>query len=153
MYKSRDKYVYIEEIENEIEPRAKSVKMNMERDVEVEMKELRKTFKSGITKEEGWRRSQLQNLLSLLVEKEDHIFQALEQDLGKHPVESFRDEVITTPLLLLIPYKSTHLNTVCCLQVGPLIKSVNFALKCLKKWMAPKKVKYTKVQFVNNYFF
>ncbi|XP_047982818.1 aldehyde dehydrogenase family 3 member F1-like [Salvia hispanica] len=89
--------------------------MNMERDVEVEMKELRKTFKSGITKEEGWRRSQLQNLLSLLVEKEDHIFQALEQDLGKHPVESFRDEV------------------------GPLIKSVNFALKCLKKWMAPKK--------------
>lgn len=67
----------------------------MKMDVEVEVKELRKTFKSGITKEEGWRRAQLQSLLCLLVEREDDIFQALEQDLGKHRVESFRDEVIT----------------------------------------------------------
>ncbi|XP_057797974.1 aldehyde dehydrogenase family 3 member F1-like [Salvia miltiorrhiza] len=89
--------------------------MNMRRDLEVEMKEMRWTVKSGITKEEGWRRSQLQNLRNMLVEKEDHIFQALEQDLGKHPVESFRDEV------------------------GPLIKSVNYALKGLNKWMAGKK--------------
>ncbi|KAH6812950.1 aldehyde dehydrogenase 3F1 [Perilla frutescens var. frutescens] len=89
--------------------------VKMGRDMEIEMKELRQTFKSGKTKEEGWRRSQLQNLHTLLVEKEDHIFRALEQDLGKHPIESFRDEV------------------------GPLIKSVNYALKGLKKWMTGKK--------------
>ncbi|XP_051142235.1 aldehyde dehydrogenase family 3 member F1-like [Andrographis paniculata] len=77
--------------------------------------QLRHTFNSGKTKEESWRRSQLQNLLSLLVEKEDAICDALKNDLGKHPVESFRDEV------------------------GPLIKSVNFALKGLKKWMSGKK--------------
>ncbi|KAK6119797.1 hypothetical protein DH2020_046466 [Rehmannia glutinosa] len=84
-------------------------------DLEMEMKELRQTFNSGKTKEESWRISQLKNLMSMLVEKEDQINLALKQDLGKHPVESFRDEV------------------------GPLIKSVNYALKGLKKWMSAKK--------------
>ncbi|KAI3449955.1 hypothetical protein Pfo_006620 [Paulownia fortunei] len=84
-------------------------------DLEIEMKELRQTFNSGKTKEESWRRSQLKNLLSLLVEKEDDIYRALKQDLGKHQVESFRDEV------------------------GPLTKSVNYALEGLKKWMSGKK--------------
>ncbi|KAK6164145.1 hypothetical protein DH2020_001009 [Rehmannia glutinosa] len=84
-------------------------------DLEMEMKELRQTFNSGKTKEESWRISQLKNLMSMLVEKEDEINLALKQDLGKHPVESFRDEV------------------------GPLIKSVNYALKGLKKWMSAKK--------------
>ncbi|KAL3850118.1 hypothetical protein ACJIZ3_012000 [Penstemon smallii] len=82
---------------------------------EKEIKELKETFNSGKTKEESWRRNQLKNLLSLLVEKEEDIFTALKQDLGKHYVESFRDEV------------------------GPLIKSVNYALKGLKKWMSSKK--------------
>ncbi|KAK4492394.1 hypothetical protein RD792_003199 [Penstemon davidsonii] len=82
---------------------------------EKEIKELKETFNSGKTKEESWRRNQLNNLLSLLVEKEEDIFTALKQDLGKHYVESFRDEV------------------------GPLIKSVNYALKGLKKWMSSKK--------------
>ncbi|KAL8527522.1 hypothetical protein ACS0TY_005388 [Phlomoides rotata] len=84
-------------------------------DLEREMREVREAFSSGKTKEESWRRSQLQNLLTLMHEKEDHIITALQQDLGKHPVESYRDEV------------------------GTLIKSVNYALKGLKKWMSGKK--------------
>ncbi|CAA3031452.1 aldehyde dehydrogenase family 3 member F1-like [Olea europaea subsp. europaea] len=83
--------------------------------LESELKELKNTFNTGITKQESWRRSQLKALLSLLEEKEGDILKALEQDLGKHRVESFRDEV------------------------GPLIKSVNYALKWLKQWMSSKK--------------
>lgn len=61
---------------------------------EKDLEELRETFKSGKTREESWRRTQLKNLLRLLEEKEDDIFKALKQDLGKHHVEAYRDEVI-----------------------------------------------------------
>ncbi|CAA2987793.1 aldehyde dehydrogenase family 3 member F1-like [Olea europaea subsp. europaea] len=97
--------------------------MDCPENLESELKELRDTFNSGITKQESWRRSQLKALLSLLEEKEDDIAKALEQDLGKHPVESFRDEV------------------------GPLIKSVNYALKGLKRWMSSKKVISLSIDF------
>lgn len=60
----------------------------MERDVE----ELREYFCSGKTKETGWRKAQLENLLALLHEKEEDIYKSLIKDLGKHPVEAFRDE-------------------------------------------------------------
>ncbi|XP_070012161.1 aldehyde dehydrogenase family 3 member F1-like isoform X2 [Nicotiana sylvestris] len=59
---------------------------------EKDLEELRETFKSGKTREESWRRTQLKNLLRLLEEKEDDIFKALKQDLGKHHVEAYRDE-------------------------------------------------------------
>lgn len=61
--------------------------------LEGELEELRETFRSGKTKEATWRRSQLQALLSLLREREGEILEALKQDIGKHPVESYRDEV------------------------------------------------------------
>lgn len=60
---------------------------------EVEVSELRETFNSGKTREESWRRSQLKGILNLLKEKEDDIFMALKQDLGKHHTEAYRDEV------------------------------------------------------------
>ncbi|KAL8055493.1 hypothetical protein ABFX02_04G059200 [Erythranthe guttata] len=88
---------------------------NNNNSIETAARELRETFNSGKTKGEKWRTTQLKNLLSLLMEKQEHIHTALHHDLGKHPVESFRDEV------------------------GPLIKSVNYALKGLKKWMVGKK--------------
>ncbi|EYU46262.1 hypothetical protein MIMGU_mgv1a0057252mg, partial [Erythranthe guttata] len=88
---------------------------NNNNSIETAARELRETFNSGKTKEEKWRTTQLKNLLSLLMEKQEHIHTALQHDLAKHPVESFRDEV------------------------GPLIKSVNYALKGLKKWMVGKK--------------
>lgn len=64
--------------------------------LEGELEELRETFRSGKTKEATWRRSQLQALLSLLREREGEILEALKQDIGKHPVESYRDEVFYT---------------------------------------------------------
>ncbi|GER38355.1 aldehyde dehydrogenase [Striga asiatica] len=60
--------------------------------LDIEMGVLRHTFNSGKTKDESWRKTQLKNLLSLLTENEAEIYSALRQDLGKHPVESFRDE-------------------------------------------------------------
>ncbi|KAK9265952.1 hypothetical protein L1049_003476 [Liquidambar formosana] len=76
---------------------------------------LRETFKSGRTRSLAWRKSQLRALLDLLRENEERIFKALHQDLGKHPVEAFRDEI------------------------GVLEKSTNFCLSHLEEWMAPKK--------------
>ncbi|KAL6966460.1 aldehyde dehydrogenase (NAD(+)), partial [Sarracenia purpurea var. burkii] len=60
---------------------------------EREVEELRETYRSGKTREALWRRSQLKALLKFLVEREGDIMQALQQDIGKHPVEAFRDEV------------------------------------------------------------
>lgn len=57
--------------------------------------ELRTTFRSGRTRSVAWRKAQLQAILKLLDENEEEIFEALKQDLGKHPVESYRDEVST----------------------------------------------------------
>lgn len=75
------------------------------KDLEAEVAELREAFDSGRTKEESWRRLQLKNLISLLEEKEDDIFQALKQDLGKHPIESYRDEVCFSSRILGLVFK------------------------------------------------
>ncbi|PKU62012.1 aldehyde dehydrogenase family 3 member F1 isoform X1 [Dendrobium catenatum] len=80
------------------------------------VKEAREAFESGVTRSYSWRRSQLRALKAILLEKEADIFNALKLDLGKHRIEAYRDEL------------------------GLLIKSVDYALKNLKKWMAPKKV-------------
>lgn len=55
--------------------------------------ELRQTFRSGRTRGVVWRKAQLNALLRLVSENEERIFEALQQDLGKHPVEAYRDEV------------------------------------------------------------
>ena len=61
---------------------------------------MREYYRHGKTKEASWRKSQLKGLLTLLKEKEGDIFKALKQDLGKHHVEAFRDEVKT----ILVPF-------------------------------------------------
>lgn len=61
--------------------------------MEREIEEVRMYFKAGKTREESWRKQQLKGLLNFLIEREEDIFDALKLDLGKHPVESFRDEV------------------------------------------------------------
>ncbi|CAH1437971.1 unnamed protein product [Lactuca virosa] len=86
-------------------------------DFEEELQEVRDTFNSGKTREISWRKSQLQAILSLLKERESDIFKALNQDLGKHHVEAFRDEI------------------------GTVAKSAKYALGNLNKWTASKKVK------------
>ncbi|CAI9110872.1 OLC1v1010963C1 [Oldenlandia corymbosa var. corymbosa] len=77
--------------------------------------ELRQTFRSGRTKEINWRKAQLRGILKLISDNEDKIYSVLQQDLGKHPVESYRDEI------------------------GIVKKSAKYALENLEKWMAPKK--------------
>ncbi|XP_019055023.1 PREDICTED: aldehyde dehydrogenase family 3 member F1-like isoform X2 [Nelumbo nucifera] len=54
--------------------------------------ELRRTFQSGTTRSLAWRKAQLQALLNLVRDNEEQIFQVVHEDLGKHPVEAFRDE-------------------------------------------------------------
>ncbi|KAI3748271.1 hypothetical protein L6452_11248 [Arctium lappa] len=92
-------------------------------DFEGDLKELRETFNSGKTREASWRRSQLHGILSLLKERESDIFKALNQDLGKHHVEAYRDEI------------------------GTVAKSANYALGNLKKWMGSKRAKVPLVAF------
>ncbi|KAL0332981.1 UNVERIFIED_CONTAM: Aldehyde dehydrogenase [Sesamum calycinum] len=58
---------------------------------------LRRTFRSGRTRGVDWRKSQLLALVKFLEENEAQILEALEQDLGKHPVEAYRDE---TPIFM-----------------------------------------------------
>ncbi|XP_035841511.1 aldehyde dehydrogenase family 3 member F1 isoform X2 [Helianthus annuus] len=97
---------------------SKITKKNMMNDhLEVDLKELRETFNSGKTKESSWRIKQLRGLLRILEDREDDISMALKQDLGKHHVEAYRDEI------------------------GTVVKSLNNALDNLKHWMAAKKTR------------
>ena len=57
------------------------------------LSDLREVYESGRTQDLEWRQSQLRGLIRLLEEKEEEIFDALHEDLGKHRVEAFRDEV------------------------------------------------------------
>ena len=52
------------------------------------LEKLRDTFASGKTRELAWRQSQLQALQRLLLENENRIYAALQQDLGKCQFES-----------------------------------------------------------------
>ncbi|KAJ4714276.1 Aldehyde dehydrogenase [Melia azedarach] len=83
--------------------------------LEESLAELRQTFRSGVTRSVAWRKNQLRALIELLRDNQDRIFNALYQDLGKHPVEAYRDEI------------------------GAIIKSAENALSCVEKWMAPEK--------------
>ncbi|KAJ7980777.1 Aldehyde dehydrogenase [Quillaja saponaria] len=100
--------------------------MENPRDLECDLKNMRKYYGIGKTKEITWRESQLKGLRAFLMEKEVEIFKALKQDLGKHHVEAFRDEV------------------------GTLMKSLNFALKSLKEWMSPKKAKLPQMALLSS---
>uniref|UniRef100_A0A6M2FA47 Aldehyde dehydrogenase n=1 Tax=Populus davidiana TaxID=266767 RepID=A0A6M2FA47_9ROSI len=77
--------------------------------------ELRDTFKSGRTRSAAWRKSQLRAMIEFVQDNEEEIFKVLDQDVGKHPVEAYRDEV------------------------GIVAKSAKLSLSCVEKWMAPKK--------------
>ncbi|XP_027918214.1 aldehyde dehydrogenase family 3 member F1 [Vigna unguiculata] len=89
--------------------------MEMGREMEEIVRDLREYFKTEKTKSVTWRKNQLTGILDLIHENEDAIFKALHLDLGKHPAEAYRDEV------------------------GGVEKSANKSLSCVQKWMAPKK--------------
>ncbi|XP_010555062.1 PREDICTED: aldehyde dehydrogenase family 3 member F1-like isoform X2 [Tarenaya hassleriana] len=86
------------------------------RKLQMEVEEAREYYyKTGKTRDFSWRITQLKGIQNLLRDQESEIFNALEQDLGKHHVEAFRDEIGTT------------------------MKSANYALANLKHWMSNKK--------------
>nr|AAD35089.1 putative aldehyde dehydrogenase OS-ALDH [Oryza sativa Indica Group] len=87
---------------------------------------VREEYESGRTKELEWRKAQLGGLIRMITEEEDAIFDALHDDLGKHRVESFRDEL------------------------GVLAKSVRNTLQNLKKWASPEKVDVPLISFPCN---
>ncbi|XP_020592571.1 aldehyde dehydrogenase family 3 member F1-like [Phalaenopsis equestris] len=95
----------------------------MAMDLERVVQEAREAFESGGTRSYFWRRSQLRALKDLLHEMETAICETLNLDLGKHRVEAYRDEA------------------------GFLIKSVDYALQNLKKWMSPEKVSVPLIGF------
>ncbi|XP_006647605.1 aldehyde dehydrogenase family 3 member F1-like [Oryza brachyantha] len=84
---------------------------------------VREAYESGRTKEVEWRQAQLRGLIRMVTEEEDAIFDALHEDLGKHRVESFRDEV------------------------GVLVKSLRNTLQNLKNWAAPEKAQVPLISF------
>jgi aldehyde dehydrogenase (NAD+) len=84
--------------------------------VEQLVRDLQRTVRSGITKTEKWRIQQLKALLKLIVENQESLVQAVFTDLGK-PAH----QVVFTELLALAT-------------------SCKFAIKELKKWMAPEEV-------------
>ncbi|KAH8520139.1 hypothetical protein H0E87_001560 [Populus deltoides] len=94
--------------------------------LESDLEAMRQYFWSGKTKDVAWRQSQLKGLLSFIKEKEKEISKALKEDLGKHHVEAYRDEV------------------------GILTKSINFALHGLKEWMSSKKAKLPRVALLSS---
>ncbi|KAI4334582.1 hypothetical protein L6164_019254 [Bauhinia variegata] len=96
------------------------------RGLERELEEMREYYGSGKTKEAAWRENQLKGLRSFLLEKEEQILKALKQDLGKHHIEAFRDEV------------------------GTLLKTLNFALESFKKWMAGKEAKLPRIALLSS---
>ncbi|KAK9122519.1 hypothetical protein Sjap_012121 [Stephania japonica] len=91
--------------------------------MEAELKELRQTFESGKTRSAEWRKSQLKALLDLIHAHQQDMFDALNADLGKHHVESYRDEV------------------------GVLIKSLKYMLENLDQWTKGKKIRLPPVAF------
>ncbi|KAK1422153.1 hypothetical protein QVD17_25074 [Tagetes erecta] len=89
--------------------------MNDDQDMRRSVEELRRTFKSGKTRSVDWRKEQLRAVLRFIQENEDTLFKLLQSELGKHPIESYRDEI------------------------GVVKKSANNALNCIDQWVSPKK--------------
>ncbi|KAK4370454.1 hypothetical protein RND71_009929 [Anisodus tanguticus] len=92
-------------------------------DVEAIVKELRGTYASGKTNKYEWRVSQLKALLKIAEHHEKEIIDALKSDLSKPEFEAFVHEI-------------SMMKTACKL-----------ALKELKRWMKPEKVRTSLTTF------
>ncbi len=80
-------------------------------------------FEQGKTKDVSFRKEKLKILKKVIEENEVNIIDALKEDLGKHPVESYVTEI------------------------GLVLKEISLFLKNIKKWTKPKKVKTSLIHF------
>jgi aldehyde dehydrogenase (NAD+) len=78
---------------------------------------VRAGFRSGLLRDVGSRRVQLQQLRALLVDNEEAIAAALAADFGKPPIETYATEI------------------------GFTVKEIDHALKNLETWAKPRKAK------------
>lgn len=80
------------------------------------LKDLKKTFNTGLTRPVSWRRQQLQQLKLFLEQHQQGLLEALQQDLGKHSSEA----------------KLTELQF--------LLTDISHTLKKLPQWQNPRRV-------------
>lgn len=80
-------------------------------------------FLSGATLDLGWRIEMLKTLKNAIVKNEDKIIEALGKDLNKSPFEAYETEV------------------------GIVLDEIRFAIKNLRKWARPHKVKTPLMHF------
>jgi aldehyde dehydrogenase (NAD+) len=85
-------------------------------DIAPKIQLIKNTFASGKTKPLPWRIEQLTQIRKMVVEQQDKIFVAMQQDLGRCNMESWTAEL------------------------GGVISEVDHSLKHLKKWVKPQKV-------------
>lgn len=83
----------------------------------------KETVESGITKSLTFRLKQLQILKATIKEREKHIMEALYNDLGKSEFEAYATEI------------------------GTIYDSIGHAMKHLKRWMKPQRVRTPIVHF------
>ncbi|PKA46504.1 Aldehyde dehydrogenase family 3 member F1 [Apostasia shenzhenica] len=76
------------------------------------VEEAREVYAGGGTRSYFWRRCQLRALRDLLLEMEPAISHALNLDLGKHRVETYRDEVILISSLISLPLRTLPASTI-----------------------------------------
>ncbi len=79
--------------------------------------DLRRAFETGRTRSFHWRMEQLRAIKAMCDERREEICDALNADVGKPPFEAYSHEVASAA------------------------GAAEYAMKHLKKWMAPKKVK------------
>ncbi|XP_033143617.1 aldehyde dehydrogenase family 3 member F1 isoform X2 [Brassica rapa] len=87
----------------------------MKETVDQSLREMRDTFASGRTRSVKWRKTQLEAIIEMVKDNEDKMCDVLFQDLGKHSIEAFRDEL------------------------GFVMRSATTALNSLDKWVVPRK--------------
>jgi aldehyde dehydrogenase (NAD+) len=85
-------------------------------DIATKIQLVKNTFATGKTKPLTWRIEQLTQIRKMVVEQQDKIFAAMQEDLGRCDMESWTAEL------------------------GGVISEVDHSLKHLKKWVKPRKV-------------
>lgn len=87
------------------------------------LQNMRSYFSTGATLDYEFRKAQLQKLKDVILEHEEKIYEALQKDLDKSREESYATEI------------------------GLVITEISFAVKNLKKWMRPERMKTNLLNF------
>lgn len=100
----------------------------MDKDLLIQLQEQESYFASGATLSYAFRKAQLEKLKAALYKHEEAIYTALAKDLKKN-----KEEVWVT-------------------EIGFTVAEINYALKHLKKWMRPQRVKTNLLNFPSKSF-